>query len=64
MAKLKISSAFRARLSEKIMDLGNYVAVGLVVGQFVTGKQIAQDILIGGIVGTVILYLAGYIVSP
>lgn len=63
MAKLKISSAFKTRLSDKLMDLGNYVAVGLVIGQFVAGKQISQDMLIGGIIGTAILYLAGYIVS-
>lgn len=64
MAKVKISVAFRARLSEKLMDLGNFVAVGLVIGQFVASEQISQDMLIGGIIGTAILYLAGYIVSP
>ena len=64
MAKVKISSAFRARLSEKLLDLGNFVTVGLVIGQFVVGQQISLETLIIGITGTVILYLAGYIASP
>lgn len=64
MGKLKVSSAFRTRLSEKLMDLGNYTAVGLVIGQFITDKPLSQDMLVGGIIGTAILYLAGYIISP
>ncbi|MBI4038682.1 hypothetical protein HY384_01850 [Candidatus Daviesbacteria bacterium] len=63
MVKVKISNAFRVRLSEKLMDLGNFVAAGLVIGQLVTNTQISQGILIGGIIGTVILYIAAYIVS-
>lgn len=63
VAKLTISSAFKTRLSDKLMDLGNYTAVGLVIGQFVAGQQISQETLVGGIIGAAILYLAGYIVS-
>lgn len=45
------------------MDLGNYSAVGLIIGQFVAGKPISQDLLIAGIVSTAVLYLASYIIS-
>lgn len=63
MSKIKISGDFRARLSDKLMDLGNYTAVGLVIGQLIADKPISQDLLIGGIIGTGVFYLAGYIVS-
>ena len=51
MSKVKISNAFRTRLSEKLMDLGNFAAVGLVIGQFVSDKQVSLDILLIGIIG-------------
>ena len=63
MAKIKNSSDFKTRLSDKLMDLGNYVAVGTVIGQFIAEKPVSQDILVGGIIGTLLLYLAGYFVS-
>lgn len=64
MAKLKITSAFRTRLSEKLMDLGNFVAVGLVISQFAFEKDFSMSSLIIGIIGTVIIYFAGYAISP
>lgn len=64
MAKLKITSAFRTRLSEKLMDLGNFVAVGLVISQFAFEKDFSMSSLIIGIIGTVVIYFAGYAISP
>lgn len=63
MAKLKISSTFRVKLSDKLMDLGNYAAVGLVIGQFATGAELSVSLLLLGIGSAVILYIAGYIIS-
>ncbi|MBI2334661.1 hypothetical protein HYU96_02570 [Candidatus Daviesbacteria bacterium] len=47
MAKRKVSPQFRARLSEKLMELGNLVAAVLILGQFVSGRAlvISQAIL-------------------
>ncbi len=50
MARKKISPAFRARLSEKLMDLGNYVVVGLVLAQFVSGSQFDPPRFIAGMI--------------
>lgn len=60
---MKISPAFRTRLSEKLMDLGNYAAVGLVIGQFATGVKVSESLLLLGLSSAVILYIAGYIIS-
>lgn len=64
MAKLKISSAFRARFSEKLMDLGNFVAAGLVIGQFVSGKELSMELLFAGFIGTLTCYLGAYLINP
>lgn len=60
----RISADFRARLSEKLMDLGNYAAVGLIIGQFATGIRVSEELLLLGISSAMILYIAGYIISP
>lgn len=63
MKKLRITSAFRIRLSEKLMDLGNYVVVGLVIGQLAT-HQFSMDLFVIGIVGAIEFYLAALIIDP
>lgn len=63
-SKIKISVSFRIRLSEKLMDLGNYTAVGLVLGQFATGTEFSVSLLLLGISSAIILFIAGYIISP
>ena len=63
MAKLRISLAFRARLSDKLMDVGKYAVAGLVIGQFATGVKISDSLLLLGISSAVILYIAGYVIS-
>lgn len=45
------------------MDLGNFIAAGLVIGQFVGSKEFSEMTLVLGIIGTAIFYFAGYIVS-
>ncbi len=45
------------------MDLENYAAVGLVIGQFATGVKISESLLLLGLSSAVILYIAGYIIS-
>lgn len=63
MAKLKVSSAFSIRLSEKLMDLGNFVAVGLVIGQFVSGKGFSTEQFLAGIFLTILCYIIGYVIG-
>lgn len=45
------------------MDLGNYAAVGLVIGQFVTGSEFSEMALRLGISTTVVLYITAYLLS-
>ena len=54
---------FRSRLSEKLMDLGNLVAIALVFGQFISDKQFSTSLLAVGIAATIIFYIASYIVD-
>ena len=63
MARLRFSKEFRARFSEKLMDLGNFVAVGLVIGQLVSGKEFSVEMMLIGIMGTIIFYIASFIIS-
>lgn len=63
MARKKISAQFRARLSEKLMDLGNYVAVGLVIAQFVSGSQFDLNRFLVGMIVTGLCYVISYIIS-
>ncbi len=62
VAKGKISPKYRQKLSEKLMDLGNYVAVGLVIGQFVEGK-FSVERLVAGIIGTLSCYFVSYLLE-
>jgi hypothetical protein len=61
--KIKITPAFKVRLSEKLMDLGNYVLVGLVISQLAI-HQLSPDLFIIGVVCGIELYLAAYIIKP
>ncbi len=63
MARKKISPQFRARLSEKLMELGNYVAEGLVIAQFVSGGQFDLNRFAAGMIVTVLCYVISYIIS-
>lgn len=60
MRKSKLNTTFRIQLSDKLMDLGNYVAIGLVFGQFVT-STFSVDVFIIGFAFTLICYIMGYI---
>ncbi len=59
---IKLTPAFTSRLSEKLMDLGNYFIVGLIIGQLAT-HQFSLDSMILGLVSAVELYLASLIIS-
>ena len=61
--KVRFSTKFRERLSEKLMDLGNYVAIGLVFGQFVSDKPFSLPIFILGIAITLTCYLFSYLIN-
>ena len=63
MYKIKISDAFRARLSEKLMDLGNFIAIGMVIGQFVSGKAFSTEQFLAGIFLTILCYIIGFVIS-
>ena len=63
MSKIKISASFRVRLSEKLMDLGNFIAVGMVIGQFISGKAFSTEQFLAGIILTILCYIIGFIIS-
>lgn len=46
----------RGRVAEKIMEWGNLVFAGLVIGQFVAGKEINLLLFILGACGIIIAY--------
>ncbi len=63
MAKSKISSKFKDQLSEKLMDLGNFVAIALVFGQLVSGMKVSIELMVFGILITAICYYVSYLIS-
>jgi hypothetical protein len=56
MLKPKFSKAFKDRLSEKLMDLGNLTFVALVVGQFVDIVHFSIPVVAIGIVFALACY--------
>lgn len=60
MAREKITSQFRARLSEKLMDLGNLVVAGLVIGQFISNKEFSPELFFAGVLLAVLCYIISY----
>ena len=60
---IRIKPEFRSQLSEKLMDLGNFVAAALVLGQFVSGREFSMVLFAIGIILMVACYLISYIVS-
>lgn len=63
MAKIKVSAAFRTRLSEKMMELGNFSIVSLVLVQFASNGNLLLNALLAGIAFAVICYIISYIIS-
>jgi len=63
MKKYKISPQFRSNLSEKLMDLGNLIAVSLIFGQFVNGKEFSIRLFLFGLVLTVFCYIISFEIS-
>ena len=63
MARFRIKKDFRNRLSEKLIDLGNYSFVGLVLGQFIGGNEFSEAVFVGGIIFSVSCYFASYMLS-
>lgn len=63
VAQRKITPAFRARLSEKLMDLGNFILVALTIGQLVTGNGFSTAVFVTGIVLWISCYIISYLVG-
>lgn len=63
MAKRKVSPQFRARFSEKLMDLGNLVIAGLALGQFISGREFSLILFLLGIILAASCYIISYLVS-
>jgi hypothetical protein len=63
VAKKRISPEFRARFSEKLMDLGNLVVIALAIGPFTGGQEFSLQIFFMGIGLTLLCYIASYIIS-
>lgn len=51
----------RGRVAEKIMEWGNLVFAGLVIGQFVSGQSVNALMTIVGIIGMLLAYLAAIV---
>ncbi len=58
----KLSSDQRGRVAEKIMEWGNLVFAGLVIGQFVAGKEINLLLFVLGACGIIIAYCIALLV--
>lgn len=63
MKKIVFRKAFRARFSEKLMELGNLVAVALVFGQFITDRPFSLPVFAIGIALTLLIYTFSYIID-
>ena len=50
MARKKVSKAFRSRLSEKLMDLGNLSLVSLAFGQFLSAGDLSVPLILSGFI--------------
>jgi hypothetical protein len=53
---------FRRTLSDKLMDLGNLIVVGMAVGQFGSNSTFSYGIFTTGIFLTVLCYIVSYAV--
>ncbi len=63
MARLRVTPEFRSRLSEKLMDLGNVIAAGLVIGQFISGKDFSIALMLLGFILTIGCYIVSFAIS-
>ena len=61
--RLVFRAQFRSRLSEKLMELGNLVLVGLTLGQFVASKSFSTEQFVTGIILAIACYITSYIVG-
>ena len=57
-----MSSVYKEKLSDKLMDLGNLVIAGIVLSQFVGNNQINFGIMFVGIVATLFCYVIAYLI--
>lgn len=58
----KLTGDQRGRVAEKIMEWGNLVFAGLVIGQFVAGKEINLLLFVLGACGIIIAYCIALLV--
>ena len=63
MARIKVSLKFRQLLAEKLMDLGNLVVTGLVIGQFVSGMEISLPLMFGGFFFGILCYIISFLIT-
>lgn len=63
MARRKVSPQFRARLSEKLMELGNLVVITLAFGQFLGNKEFSAVVFFWGVILAIICYIISYVIS-
>lgn len=63
MARRKITPQFRARFSEKLMELGNLIAIALVFGQFISGRGFDWQVFLAGLILAFLCYIASYMIS-
>lgn len=63
MKKFRFSREFRARFSEKLMDLGNLAGAALIFGQFINGNEFSLTQLFIGLVLITVCYIISYLIT-
>lgn len=57
MAKKRLTIDQRGRIAEKVMELGNLVFGGLILGQALSGKFFDPRLAFSGVIGAIIAYV-------
>ena len=63
MARVRISPKFRLLLSDKLMDLGNFIAIALPAGQIISNNGFSTNIFVIGLLVALLCYVISYTIS-
>lgn len=63
MFKIKLTTKYRELLAEKLMDLGNLIITGLVIGQFISGIEISVPLMLGGFFSGIFCYIISFLIT-
>ncbi|OGK17565.1 hypothetical protein A3D80_01565 [Candidatus Roizmanbacteria bacterium RIFCSPHIGHO2_02_FULL_40_13b] len=60
--KLRFPSEYKKQLSEKLMEMGNFIFVGFVVSHFVEYGKISSQLFITGFTTGLLFYFISYFI--